>query len=109
MTLIDARFGGELVTKKGKVLKFDDVKCFIIFYHSGSVPVDDFKYKLVVDYSSPGKLIEATEAFYLKSPEIRSPMAGQIAAFEMKPAMETFRKQWKGIYLVWGEVITQFK
>jgi len=109
MTLMDKKFGAELVTKKGKVYKFDDLKCFINFYHSGYEPEEDFARKLVIDYSNPGKLIEATDAFYLKSSEIRSPMDGQIAAFEMKPSMDTFKKQWKGIYLVWGEVITQFK
>ncbi len=106
---MDKKFGAELVTKKGKVYKFDDLNCFINFYHSGYEPIEDFTHKLVVDYANPGKLIKATDAFYLKSPEIRSPMDGQIAAFEMKPSMDTFKKQWNGIYLVWGEVITQYK
>jgi len=109
MTLMDKKFGAELVTRKGKFYKFDDIKCFIDFYQSGSEPTDNFVRKLVVDYSSPGKLIEATDAFYLKSSEIRSPMNGQMAAFEMKASMDIFKKRWKGIYLVWGEVVTQFK
>ena len=32
MTLMDKKFGGELVTGKGKVYKFDDVNCMINFY-----------------------------------------------------------------------------
>src|SRR5580765_8410983 len=109
MTLMDKKFGAELVTKRGKVYKFDDLKCLIDFYSSGDEPTGDFTRKLVVDYVNPGKLIEATDAFYLKSAEVRSPMNGQIAAFEMKPSMDSLKKEWKGIYLVWGEVITQFK
>jgi copper chaperone NosL len=109
MTLMDKKFGAELVTKKGKVYKFDDLKCSIDFYNSGYEPTEAFSRKLVVDYSKPGNLIEVTEAFYLKSSEIRSPMNGQIAAFEMKPSMDSLKKEWKAIYLVWGEVITQFK
>lgn len=109
MTLTDPKFGAELVTSKGKIYKFDDVRCFLNYYNSGYEPQEEFKHRLVIDYSQPGKLIDAADAFYLKSPEIRSPMDGQVAAFEKKASMDTFKKKWKGIYLAWGEVVTQFK
>ena len=109
MTLMDRKFGAELVTRKGKVFKFDDVNCMLTFYHSGEVDPADFAHRLVVDFSQPEKLIHAPDAFYLKSAEIKSPMASQIAAFETKESMEEVKKNWKGIYLVWGEVVTQFK
>jgi len=109
MTLMDKKFGAELVTHKGKVYKFDDVNCMLNFYHAGDTPPEEFKYKLVVDFTQPSKLIEAADAFYLKSAEIKSPMASQIAAFEKKESMEDLKKQWRGIYLVWGELVTQFK
>lgn len=109
MTLMDKKFGAELVTKKGKVYKFDDMNCFLNFYNSGYEPIEDFKHKLVVDYANPGKLIDATNSFYLKSAVIRSPMNGQVAAFESKASMDIFKKEWKAIYLGWGEVTTQYK
>ena len=109
MTLMDNKFGAELVTKKGKVYKFDDMNCFLSFYNSGYENVEDFQHKLVIDYSNPGKLMDATNGFYLKSEAIHSPMNGQVAAFESKASMDTFKKEWKAIYLAWGEVITQYK
>lgn len=109
MTLMDRKFGGELVSKKGKVYKFDDVNCMLAFYHSGEVGYQDFAYKLVTDFSQPAKLIEAADAFYLKSSSIKSPMASQVAAFQKKDSMENTKKELKGIYLVWGELVTQFK
>lgn len=109
MTLVDKKFGAELVTKKGKVYKFDDINCMLDFYNSGSVAEEEFSYRLVVDFAQPGTLIEAGDAFYLKSPEINTPMASQIAAFEKKEKMDELKKQWNGIYLVWGELVTQFK
>lgn len=109
MTLMDKKFGAELVTKKGKVYKFDDVNCMLTFYNSGEINSRDFAYRLVVDFSQPTTLIEAADAFYLKSHEIKSPMASQIAAFEKKKSMEKIQKDIKGIYLVWGELVTQFK
>jgi hypothetical protein len=62
-----------------------------------------------VDFSRPGTLIEAPQAFYLKSAVIKSPMASQVAAFQKKESMEQHQKDLKGIYLVWGELVTQFK
>jgi len=109
MTLMDNKFGAELVTKKGKVYKFDDMNCFLNFYNSGYEPVEEFQHKLVIDYANPGKLFDATNGFYLKSSEIRSPMNGQVAAFETKAGMDNFKKEWKAIYLGWGEVTTQYK
>ncbi|MBY0436274.1 MAG: nitrous oxide reductase accessory protein NosL, partial [Cyclobacteriaceae bacterium] len=95
--------------KKGKVYKFDDFNCFLNFYHSGYEETNNFQHRLVVDYSQPGKLIDATNGFYVKSSAIRSPMDGQVAAFETSEKMNEFKKQWKGIYLGWGEVQTQYK
>ena len=109
MTLMDNKFGAELVTKKGKVYKFDDMNCFLNFYNSGYEDMTEVQHKLVIDYSNPGKLIDAANSFYIKSSEIRSPMNGQVAAFETKASMDTFKKQWKGIFLGWGEVVTQYK
>jgi copper chaperone NosL len=109
MTLMDKKFGAELVTKKGKIYKFDDMRCFVNYYNSGNDDQSDFQHALVVDYLNPGKLINAFDAYYLKSSEIRSPMDGQVAAFETKSSMSKFKKEWKGIYLAWGEVVTQYK
>lgn len=109
MTLMDKKFGAELISNKGKVFKFDDVNCMLTFYNSGEVQTTDFAHKLVVDFSRPATLIPATDAFYLKSPAIKSPMASQIAPFEKKESMEDHKKELKGIYLVWGELVTQFK
>ncbi|WP_276370114.1 nitrous oxide reductase accessory protein NosL [Chryseolinea sp. H1M3-3] len=108
MTLMDKKFGAELVTEKGKVYKFDDVNCMLSFYNSNEAS-EQYKYRLVVDFAEPGKLIEANDAFYLKSSEIKSPMASQVAAFGKKENMEELKKQLKGIYLVWGELVTQYK
>lgn len=109
MTLMDKKFGGELVTQKGKIYKFDDVNCMLSFYNAAEMQPSDFAHKLVVDFTQPATLINAADAFYLKSSAIKSPMASQIAAFQTKDSLEDVKKELKGIYLVWGEVVTQFK
>ncbi len=109
MTLMDKKFGAELVTKKGKVYKFDDAICFLNFYNSEAEPQEEYLHKLVIDYAHPGELFDARDGFYVKSPVIKSPMAGQVAAFTSKIDLDSFNKEWHGIYMSWGEVVTQFK
>lgn len=109
MTLMDKKFGAEIVTKKGKVYKFDDINCMINFHNSGAEPEENMAYRLVVDFANPEKLIDAQQAFYIKSNQIKTPMASQVASFELKEQAEGNNKQWRGIWLSWGEVVTQFK
>lgn len=109
MTLMDTKFGAEVVSVKGKVFKFDDMNCMVNFLNSGTLTERDVAYRLVVDYTVPEKLIAAENAYYVKSDEIRSPMASHIAAFENRQDMDGHKKTWDGIYLTWGELVTEFK
>jgi copper chaperone NosL len=109
MMMTDHKFGAELVTKKGKVYKFDDLNCMLNYYNSGKEKVEDFEYVLVIDYTQPEKLIDAKNAFYLKSEAIRSPMASEVAAFEQYNNLKSFKKGWSAIEMSWGEVVSQFK
>ncbi|MEZ4944592.1 MAG: nitrous oxide reductase accessory protein NosL [Cyclobacteriaceae bacterium] len=109
MTLMDNKFGAELVTKKGKVYKFDDINCLLDYYNSNEEEQTEYAHKLVIDFTKPGTLIEASNSHYLKAEEIKSPMASKIAAFEDYELMKANKEKWNGIYLSWGEVVTQFK
>ena len=58
MTITDDRFGGELVSEKGKIFKFDDMHCLTSFLKSG----DYEKHKMNVyftDYSMTGHFVKA--------------------------------------------------
>jgi copper chaperone NosL len=109
MTLTDQKFGAEIVTAKGKVYKFDDANCMINFMSSGSIEGEELSYKLMVDYTQPGKLLPVEHTLFLKSDEIRSPMNSGIAAFETETSMEEFKQKWNATLLGWGELQTQFK
>ncbi len=109
MTLMDKKFGAELVTTKGKVFKFDDINCLLSYYNAHEQEQASYAHKLVIDFTRPGTLIDAGNSHYLKSDQIKSPMASQIAAFEDYELMKENKKKMSGIYLSWGEVVTQFK
>lgn len=109
MVLMDQKFGAELVTTKGKVYKFDDINCMINFMHSEIKDDREIQFRLVTDFSQQGQLIDVGNAFYVKSSQIKSPMASQVAAFEDYEIMNQHKEDLMGIYLTWGELITQFK
>ncbi len=109
MKLVDNKFGAELVTKKGKVYKFDDINCLLNYYNAHEEEQGNYAHKLIIDFARPGTLIDAGNSHYLKAEAIRSPMASQVAAFEDYDLLKKNKEELGGIYLSWGEVVTQFK
>lgn len=107
MTLMDPKFGAELVTEKGKVFVFDDVNCMLMYMDSAED--ETYKHILVTDYLNPGVLLDANFAFYLKSDQFQTPMASQIVAFPDYDKLKEFKEKNGGVYLAWGELTTQFK
>ena len=107
MTLMDKKFGAEIVTKKGKVYKFDDLNCMIKFTSSGYEPAENIAFQLAVDFSNPEKLIDTQQAFYSQSDQVKSPMASHVAAFEKKEDLERYNKEWTGVILTWEELLKQ--
>src|SRR5947207_1685599 len=64
MGIIDQKFGAEIVTKKGKIFKFDSGECMVNFVREGNVKESDIASYWIVDAMQPKKLIGATKAFY---------------------------------------------
>ncbi len=109
MILMDKRFGAEVITKKGKVFKFDDSNCMINFLNSEEIKKDETAFTLIVDFAQPGKLMPAAQSFFLKSDEVHSPMNGGVAAFATEQVMKEYKKKWNAIYLGWGEMQVEYK
>ncbi|WP_127126205.1 nitrous oxide reductase accessory protein NosL [Pseudoflavitalea rhizosphaerae] len=104
MTITDPKFGGELLTKKGKIYRFDDAKCLSGFLHAGTVKKDDVKNIYLLDYANQGQLLDASSSVLLKSQELKSPMGGDLAAFASKEAAEQFQKQFNATLTSWNEI-----
>lgn len=104
MTISDLKFGGELLTKKGKVYKFDDAKCLQAFIKAGAVTPENLHSVYFLDYSGNGSLIGSGKAVLLKSSEFRSPMGGDLAAFKTKEEAETAQKTFNGTITHWDAI-----
>lgn len=81
MIISDRRFGAEIITRKGKVYKFDDVGCMHAFVERKAVPRDEVKSSLVSDFNRANSFIMLDQAEFLKSDSLKSPMRSDCAAF----------------------------
>jgi copper chaperone NosL len=90
MTIVDPKFGAEIVTKKGKVYKFDDTHCIAVFLERRGVELSNIHQTLFVQYNAPGEFVKVKSAEFVVSSQFKSPMGGNAAAF--KNASEARKK-----------------
>jgi copper chaperone NosL len=88
MGITDTRFGGEVITKKGKIYKFDDMHCMISFLKAGGEAEKDISKKVTLNFEKPNEFIDVLSATFIISPELKSPMGSNAAAFSAKQAAE---------------------
>jgi copper chaperone NosL len=105
MTIVDEKFGGEIVTKKGKAYKFDDLICMVKFLGAGKVKEEDIAQKLAVHFRKQNEFIDVTKGSFLYSDELRSPMGGNIAAFASKKEADQANSKGSGKIMTWSEYI----
>lgn len=91
MTIENVKYATELVTEKGRVYKFDDVKCMNGYASSNADKVANAK-SFVTDYPSE-KLIPFEKATFIKGGSIKSPMGGNMQAYESKADAEKAKKE----------------
>ena len=87
MTLTDARFGGEILTSKGKAFKFDSLECLKSYLKKN--PESGVKI-FVVDSTRSGALIPAEKAIFVIDPTLRSPMGRGVIASESVESLSSF-------------------
>jgi copper chaperone NosL len=104
MTLIDKKAGGEIVTAKGKVFRFDDTRCIIEYLESGVIKKDNAATVYLVDYSGDGSFIPSGNAFLLKSDALHTPMGGNVVAFKDEASRQKVMEKIEGTTLTWAEL-----
>lgn len=103
MTISDTRYGAELLTKKGRDYKFDDLHCMKGFLNDEIVAEDQVHSLWIVDFSNPEQLIKAETSFLLHNDELKSPMGSNIAAFGNEEDLNKYYSEYSGKILTWKE------
>ena len=78
MTISNPKFGAELITEKGRVLKYDAAEC-LVNHLNDDAPAYQKLY--AVPYDQPKQLRAVEELHFLISTDFRSPMVANLAAF----------------------------
>jgi copper chaperone NosL len=107
MGIADTKFGSEVITKKGKVFKFDDVGCMIRFMKAGGVEQKDIAQTVVINYEKQNDFINTDKAVFLTGETIKSPMNFNVAAFaNAEAANKTFKG---GKIFTWNELFNRIE
>jgi copper chaperone NosL len=106
MLISDPRFAGRLVASTGKVYTFDDIGCLAAFVSTGTVPAAEVKAVLVQSYVTSDSVLDAAGALYLRSDELQTPMASNLAALRPGREADSVRAVMGGTLLSWREVRT---
>ena len=107
MSIADKRFGAEIITKKGKVYKFDDMHCVLGFIKAGTINNKDIKETWLVNFNEPHNFIAAQKAFLLKSNELHSPMGGDVASFDDENKLKEAGNKIKGETVTWDALVNE--
>ena len=107
MTIVDKIHAAEVVTKKGKVYKFDASEC--MFNFMDEFDTSTIKLYLSNNYTEPEVLIDATQATFLISKNVPSPMGGFLSAFKNKEDALRVKEQKGGKLFSWEEILNHYK
>jgi copper chaperone NosL len=111
MNILDNRFGAALKTGKGRDYFFDGIECLVPFVHQSAEMKGQMAARLLVtDFNKPGTLIEAPQAYFMHSPALQSPMAGNVAAFSSEADLKTAQAAYaQSSVWTWTQVQDSFK
>lgn len=103
MMIADTRFGGELVTRTGRVHTFDSIEC-LASYVSTADDTTGMRGIWVADYASK-RLVPAATARYLLGGKMHSPMGRDIASFAPTVNADALRQTYQGEVISWQAVL----
>src|SRR5829696_4394836 len=104
MTIMDAKFGGEIITKKGRTYKFDDAHCLAHFIKGGNVKEADIEQAVFSNYEQENTFLDSKAAQFVISDQLKSPMNSNAAAFANKANAEQKAKETAGTVKNWDEL-----
>lgn len=105
MAISDPRFGGEVVTAKGKVKKFDSAECLASYVAAAGDAT--FASVWVSDFRHPGTLVDATRAKFVRAPGgVSTPMGEAIFAFAPEADAAAEAGALGGTAMSWTDLLT---
>ncbi len=104
MNIVDARFSAQCMTTKGKSFHFDDIHCLVSFMTNGGVWRNEVAGVYFSDFNGKPQWIGSESAYLISSESLRSPMGGNMAAFDSEQERDKAMTQFSGEKLQWKEI-----
>lgn len=104
MNIVDARFAAQCITAKGKSFHFDDIHCLVSFMKNGGVWRNELAGVYFSDFNSQSQWLSPLTARLLRSESLRSPMGGNMAAFETEQSRDKAMQEFSGEKLQWKDI-----
>ena len=103
MMITDARFGGEVITRTGKVLTFDAVECLSDYVASSDTTA--LRGVWVSDFEHPGTWVNAAEAVFIIGVTLSTPMGRSLLALQAGSAPDAAVRRYGGRVTTWQELL----
>lgn len=105
MLITERQYGAVLVTKKAKVYKYDSVECMAAVYLQRHILHEEIHSLWTASFDEPGTLIRATDAVFLHSSNLRSPMGLNVSAYSGRAFAEQMQARYGGDLIDWKNVL----
>ena len=93
MTIVDNKFGVEIITKKGKIYMMDDLVCAHNFINEEVVPQSEIQAVYVNNFLGSGDLHDIKTMTIVRDEELKTPMGGMLAAFINKEQADKYLQE----------------
>ena len=102
MTVSDTRFGGEVITRKGRIHTFDSVECLASYVNAlpDSSGIDG---AWVADYET-STMVPVARARFVRGGTLHSPMGRDLAAFAEGHDPAALTARYGGEVVTWNQV-----
>lgn len=107
MTIADPRFAAQLVTRTGKIYRFDDPGCVVAFLAAHRLGEADVHSVWLNDHANPDTRVDARNAVFIVSDRIKAPMNGGMAAFGSRTEAAALQSTIGGLLRNWAEVLAR--
>ena len=104
MTIADKSFGSELITQKGKVLKYDSIECLAAADMKFASQSQEVHSRWVTDFGQPGDFLDASKAWIVLAERQKSPMGISLVAVKTEESAAKLIDDVGGRIVAWSEI-----
>lgn len=104
MTIADKSFGSELITQKGKVLKYDSIECLAAADMVFANTSQEVHSRWVTDFRQPDQFLDASKAWIVLAERQKSPMGIGLVAVDSDESAAKLIDEVGGRIVTWNEI-----